>query len=478
MIPLSLREIADAVGGDVVGGDPDTLVTGSVEFDSRLVGPGGLFAAFAGAKADGHDFVPQAVQAGAAAVLGIRPTQAPTIVVADPLAALGRLARAVVDRLPELVVVGVTGSSGKTSTKDMIVQLLSGMGPTVGPAGSFNNELGLPHTVLKADEQTRFLVLEMGSRGTGHLKYLCEIAPPNVAVVVNVGVAHIGEFGSVDAIAGAKSELVAALRPSGVAVLNADDERVRGMAALAKKAGAGVVFAGEAADAVVRAEGIELDERGRASFTLRTPESSQAVRLPISGRHQAANALLAAGVALALGATPADVAAALGELRLASTRRMDVFDRSDGVTVIDDSYNANPASTAVALHALQAIGAGRRRVAVLGYLAELGEQEREGHREVGQLAAELGGHRLVVVGAEAAPMDDGARAVPDWGGVSVVVSDQDAAVAWLRAELRPGDVVLVKGSRYRTWAVADQLRGEEFTVLPSADGSARSMVTS
>ena len=466
------------MGGTLVGGDPEIVVSGSVEFDSRQIGPGGLFVAFPGATVDGHDFAPQAVQAGAVAVLGTRPTSGPTVVVDDPLAALGRLARVVVDRLPELVIVGITGSSGKTSTKDMIVQLLARLGPTVGPAGSFNNELGLPHTVLKADQQTRFLVLEMGSRGTGHLTYLCQIAPPRIAVVVNVGVAHIGEFGSVDAIATAKSELVAALAPGGQAVLNADDERVRAMAPLAEKAGAMVVFAGEAQDATVHAEQVELDERGRASYILRTPEGSRAVRLGISGRHQSGNSLLAAAVARSAGMDLPELAAALGELRLASTRRMDVFDRLDGVTVIDDSYNANPASTAAALQALAAIGAGRRQVAVLGYLAELGDQERDGHEQVGRLAAELGVHRLVVVGGEAAPMDDGARAVPEWGGVSVVVSDQDAAVAWLRAELRPGDVVLVKGSRYRTWAVADQLRGEDFTVLPSADGSARPMVTS
>ncbi len=231
MIPMSLAEIAAAVDGAVVGGDPDIVVTGAVEFDSRSICPGGLFAAFAGANADGHDFAPAALAAGAVAVLGTRPTQAPTVVVPDTLVAMGRLARAVVDRLPQLTIVAITGSSGKTSTKDLIVGLLTRLGPTVGPPGSFNNELGLPHTVLRADSATSYLVLEMGARGPGHLTYLCQIAPPQVAVVVNVGVAHIGEFGSVEAIAAAKSELVQALSPGGVAVLNADDPRVRMMAA-------------------------------------------------------------------------------------------------------------------------------------------------------------------------------------------------------------------------------------------------------
>jgi UDP-N-acetylmuramoyl-tripeptide--D-alanyl-D-alanine ligase len=475
MIPMSLAEIAAAVDGTLVGGDPDTTVTGSVEFDSRAVGAGGLFAAFAGASADGHEFAGPAVAAGAVAVLGTRPTTAPTIVVPDTLDALGRLARAVVDRLPELTIVGVTGSSGKTSTKDMLVSLLARLGPTVGPPGSFNNELGLPHTVLKADGQTRFLVLEMGARGRGHLSYLCQIAPPRIAVEINVGDAHIGEFGSVEAIAAAKAELVSSLPPDGVAVLNADDERVRAMAA---QTAATVVLAGEAADATVRAEDVRLDEKGRASYTLATPDGRAPVRLRVAGRHQVGNSLLAAAVAWvagrgrlagatssAAGGSVPELATALGEFTPASSRRMDVFDRPDGITVIDDSYNANPASTTAALQALATIGSGRRRVAVIGYLAELGEREREGHAQVGRVAAELGVDRLIVVGAQAAPIHDGAVAVPSWGGESVVVSDQDAAVAWLRESLRPGDVVLVKGSRYRTWTVADALRGEDLIGL-------------
>lgn len=465
---MTLAEIASAVGGSLVDGDGSTVVSeavvsGGVEFDSRKVGPGGLFVAFAGETVDGHEFVGPAVAAGAVAVLATKPTDAPTIVVDDCLTAIGRLARAVVDRLPDLTIVGITGSSGKTSTKDLVVQLLTRLGPTVGPPGSFNNELGLPHTVLKADASTRFLVLEMGARGAGHLTYLCRIAPPRIAVVVNVGVAHIGEFGSVDAIAEAKAELVQALPADGLAVLNADDPRV---AAMAGQTTAPAVLVGETPDTAgvrgdsetLRAQDVTLDARGRASYTLRAAEGTTGVTLGISGPHQVTNSLLAAGVARALGMPLADLGPALGDLRLVSTRRMDVFDRPDGVTVIDDSYNGNPASTAAALHAQAAIGPGRRRIAVLGYLAELGDMEYDGHAQVGRLAAELGVDRLVVVGAGAEPIHDGAMAVPEWGGESVVVSDQDAAVAWLRGELRPGDVVLVKGSRYRTWAVADTLR--------------------
>ena len=448
-------------------------MTGSVEFDSRAVAPGGLFVAFAGEKVDGHDFAPAALAAGAVAVLGTRPVHGPTIVVDDPLLALGALARAVVDRLPELTIIAITGSSGKTSTKDLIAQLLRRLGPTVAPAGTFNNELGLPHTVLMADRQTRFLVVEMGARGAGHLRYLCRIAPPRVGVVINVGVAHIGEFGSVEAIAAAKGELVEAVAQDGVAVLNVDDERVR---AMASRTPAAVVGVGEAPDAAVRAVDVSLDERGRASYTLVTSAGRVAVRLALSGRHQVGNTLAAAAVALGQGMALTELGPALGDLRLVSTRRMDVFDRVDGVTVIDDSYNANPASTAAALHALAAIGPGRRRIAVLGYLAELGEQERAGHEEVGRLGAELGTDRIVVVGAAAGPIHDGARQVADWGGESVLVTDQDAAVALLRVELRSGDVVLVKGSRYRTWAVADFLRdttiSQDRTALPDMAAAA------
>jgi UDP-N-acetylmuramoyl-tripeptide--D-alanyl-D-alanine ligase len=465
VIPLSLGEVATAVSGEVVDGDPSTVVTGGVEFDSRKIGPGGLFVAFVGERADGHDFAPVALAAGAVGVLGSRPVPGvPTVVVPDPLAAMAALARAVLDRLPGLTVIGLTGSSGKTTTKDLIAQLCARLGPTVAPPGSFNNELGHPYTVLQADAKTRFLVLEMGARGPGHLRYLAGIAPPRIGVVLNVGVAHIGEFGSVDAIAQAKGELAEAVPPDGLVVLNADDPLVRAMAVRTR---ARVTLVGEAPDANLRAQDVTLDERGRASYTLVVRNGSARVTLGVPGRHQVANTLAAAAVGRELGMPLADLVPALAALTLVSTRRMDVFDRPDGVTVIDDSYNANPASTAAALNALAAIGTGRRKVAVLGYMAELGEHERSGHESVGALAATLDVDRLVVVG-EAAPVHDGAATVAGWAGSSVVVPDQAAAVALLRDELRPGDVVLVKGSRYRTWEVADALRADSLPVVEGA----------
>jgi UDP-N-acetylmuramoyl-tripeptide--D-alanyl-D-alanine ligase len=442
---MTLDEIVAITGGRLVNADPAAVVSGPVEYDSRLVTPDGLFVAFAGDKVDGHDF---AATVGVP-VLGTRDTGMPGIVVADQLTALARLARVVVDRLPQLTVVGLTGSSGKTTTKDYIGQLLSRLGPTIAPPGSLNNELGHPYTVLKATTETRFLVLEMGARGVGHIRHLAQVAPPRIGVVLNVGAAHIGEFGSMEGTARAKGELVEALPAEGTAILNADDPLV---APMAGRTAARVVRFGESTRADVRAGDVQLDERGRASYTL----AGRRVRLGVTGRHQVSNTLAAAAVALELGMPLDDLVTALGEISIASSRRMDVFDRpADGVTVIDDSYNANPSSTAAALRALAAIGAGRRTVAVLGYMAELGEHERDGHEEVGRLAAELGVGRLIAIG-DARPVLAGAAGVAGWTGQAVHADDQPAAIKLL--DLEPGDVVLVKGSRYRTWDVADWLR--------------------
>jgi UDP-N-acetylmuramoyl-tripeptide--D-alanyl-D-alanine ligase len=458
MITMTLAEIAAAVGGRIAQAPAQLAVTGSVEYDSRACGPGSLFVAFDGDKVDGHDFAGAALAAGAVAVLGTRELPGvPMVLVGDPLDALARLARAVLDRLPGLTVVGLTGSSGKTTTKDLTAALVSRLGPTIAPAGSFNNELGHPYTVLKAGPDTGYLVLEMGARGVGHIRHLAQAAPPRIGVVLNVGVAHLGEFGSVEQIALAKGELVEALPADGLAVLNADDPRVRAMAG---RTAASVWLVGEADDAQLRAVDVALDDAGRASYTLRTPAGSVPVRLAVAGRHQVGNTLAAAAVALRLGLDLSEVADALAEAVLVSTRRMDVFQRADGVTVIDDSYNANPGSMAAALRALVAMRTGGRRVAVLGYMAELGGYERAGHEEVGRLAAQLGVDRVIVVGGQAAPIQDGAGSVADWKGSAVLVGEQDDAVALLRTELADGDIVLVKGSRYRTWRVVDALRAD------------------
>jgi UDP-N-acetylmuramoyl-tripeptide--D-alanyl-D-alanine ligase len=468
MIEMTLAEVAAATGGTLRAADPAVRVTGAVEFDSRRVGTGGLFAAFAGERADGHDYAAGAIAAGAVAVLGSRVVDGvPMVLVADPLAALGALARAVVDRAPELTVIGVTGSSGKTTTKDLLAQALAQQGPTVAPVGSFNNELGHPYTALQVSPHTRYLVLEKGARGLGHVAHLCRVAPPRIGVVLNVGVAHIGEFGSAEAIAQAKGELVEALPADGVAVLNLDDAQV---AAMAHRTAASVVGyssdgarpAGSVAGGSVRARDVRLDPRGRPAYTLVTAAGTVRVSLGLVGAHQVGNTLAVAAVLGELAVPLHEVAGMLGELRTVSPRRMDVTERPDGVTVIDDSYNANPASVAAALRALAAMGGGRRRtVAVLGYMAELGDHEQAGHEQVGRLAADLAVDLVLVVGEAAAPIHHAARGRRQWEGDSVLVPDQEQAVRVLAERLCPGDVVLVKGSRYRTWDVADRLRRPE-----------------
>jgi UDP-N-acetylmuramoyl-tripeptide--D-alanyl-D-alanine ligase len=485
MIPLPVTEIAAITGGTLVvdhlasvGGDDaraaaEVVVTGPVVTDSRQAVPGALFAALPGERVDGHDYAAAAARSGAVAILAARPLPeagAPVIVVSDVTFALGLLARAVLGRLPGATVVGITGSSGKTSTKDLTAQVVERLGPTIAPEGSLNNEIGLPLTVLRADETTKYLVLEMSARGIGHIAYLTGIAPPRIGAVLNVGRAHAGEFGSIDAVAKAKGELVEALPAAsagGVAVLNADDPNVVAMAARTQ---ARVITtsvdradAEPNGDADVRASGLTLDDLGRASFTLHARGSSAPVTLTLHGGHHVANALAAAAVAAELGMEVPAIADALTAATARSKKRMELHERPDGVLVVNDAYNANPDSTRAAIEALAHLaGNGRRGLAVLGYMAELGDIATQSHQEAGRLAAQAGAAVIVAVGAEAAPVLDGARATVGWPGEAVAVADPKAAVAALRNRLRPGDVVLVKASKSAgLWEVADGLLAEE-----------------
>ncbi|MFI9049741.1 UDP-N-acetylmuramoyl-tripeptide--D-alanyl-D-alanine ligase [Streptomyces sp. NPDC053427] len=476
MISLSLAEIASIVGGQMHDiPDADRTVTGPVVMDSRQVRPGGLFVAFAGERVDGHDFAAGAVEAGAVAVLAARPVGAPAIVVDDVIAALGALARAVVGRLGTKVV-ALTGSAGKTSTKDLIAQLLQRHGPTVWPEGNLNNEIGLPLTALRADATTRHLVLEMGARGVGHIRYLAELTPPEIGVVLNVGTAHIGEFGGREQIAVAKGELVEALPAHGIAVLNADDPYVRAMAERTK---ARTVLFGEAESADIRAENVRLSDLGQPAFTLHTPSGCSDVTMRLYGEHHVSNALAAAAVAHELGMPVDEIATALSEAGTLSRWRMEVSERADGVTVVNDAYNANPESMRAALRALVAMGAaakakGGRTWAVLGEMAELGEDSLAEHDAVGRLVVRLNVSKLVAVGGrEAAWLDMGAKNEGSWGEESVHVSDARAAVDLLRSELQPGDVVLVKASRsVGLERVAAALLGGESVI--GAEGGAAS----
>jgi UDP-N-acetylmuramoyl-tripeptide--D-alanyl-D-alanine ligase len=453
MIEMRLADVAAVTGGRLHRASGDERVT-AVEFDSRSAGPGTLFLTLPGARVDGHDFVPAVLEAGATGVLTARELDAPGVVVplgrrstdtylgaADPdgsgagvLAALAALARHQTANLPELRTVGITGSAGKTSTKDLVAALLAPLGPLVAPPGSFNTELGMPWTALRADGSTRTLVLEYSARRAGHIAGMTRVVTPDVAVVLNVGSAHLDEFGSVEGIAQAKGELVEALSPEGVAVLNADDPNVLGMAP--RTAGRVVTF-GRSPDADVRAEEIHLDA-ARPRFTLVTATGSAPVALQLVGEHQISNALAAATVALELGVDVETVAKLLTDATPASRWRMEVTERPDGVTIVNDAYNANPDSMRAGLRALEALGAGRRTWAVLGPMGELGAAIDAAYASVATTARETGVAELVAVG----PTGYAAT----FRGTHEV-ADVDAAVALLREALRPGDVVLIKGGR-------------------------------
>ncbi|TDT93329.1 UDP-N-acetylmuramoyl-tripeptide--D-alanyl-D-alanine ligase [Streptomyces sp. 846.5] len=444
MIPLTLDEIAAISGGTLTDApDPGATVTAPLAFDSRLPIIGSLFLCLSGeGNRDGHDFAAAATDAGAVGVLATRPVGVPAIVVADVLQAAAELTRHLSGKLTGTSVIGLTGSSGKTSTKDLIAQILPGLGSTVATEQSFNNEFGVPVTVSRADASTRFLVLEMGAKGIGHIRDLTRMAPLESGIVLNVGAAHLGKFGSRDAVAQAKGELVENLPSTGYAILNADDPNVLPMAARTR---ATVITFGLGDHALVRAHDVRLDDQGRAGFTLDSPQGSAPVQLRVVGEHYVSNALAAAALALAYGMPPQATADALSAAEPISAGRMQVTDRADGLTVVNDAYNANPDSVRAALHALAALTGptGRRGIAVLGPMLELGPTSEQDHADAGALAASLG-FDVVAVGstpdAYAIASGAGARAV-------LAATDREDALRQLQSLARPGDVVLVKASR-------------------------------
>jgi UDP-N-acetylmuramoyl-tripeptide--D-alanyl-D-alanine ligase len=457
VIALRLSEIARITGGrlhaavagstgDLIGtARADPLVDGPVVTDSREAADGSLYIARIGEALDGHLFVAAARARGAVAALTSRPVaDLPCVVVQDVQVAFVSLAHALVERSEHAVVIGITGSSGKTSTKDLLWSVLQRHGETVANVGSLNSPVGVPLTVCRITATTKYLVLEMGSRGIGHITYLTAIAPPQIGVVLNVGTAHMSEFGSREAIGTAKAELVQALPATGFAVLNADDPIVWGMAGLTQ---AQVIAVGQSPRATVRALDIRLDPQGRASFTLVTDQGSAAVALGLHGEHHVGNALAVAAVALTVGMGLDDVASALGLARPLSRWRMEVHERADGVTIVNDAYNANPDSMCAALKALAAMGQGRRTWAVLGEMRELGAASFTEHDALGRLAVRLNVSRLVAVGQGTQPIERGARDEGASGEQSTWVPDTDAAYELLVQHLSPGDVVLVKSSR-------------------------------
>ena len=457
----SAQWIAEAVSGRLVGND--VPVTGPVVTDSREAQAGSLYVARRGESADGHAFVSGAVERGAVAVIVEHEVDEAVaqIVVEDSTEALGALARAHVDKLRssgDLDVIAMTGSVGKTTTKDLLLQIMSEDGPTVAPKLSFNNEVGLPLTVLLADETTRHLVLEMGASGPGHITYLTDIVAPDVAIELCVGHAHVGGFGGFEGVAAAKAELIKGTRPGGPVILNTDDPNVEAMAPLAT--GRVIRFSAsgnERADIVAR--DVRLDRADRASFTLVTPEGEAPIELKIVGRHHVANALAAAAGALTLGVSLQPVATVLSRARALSPHRMDVHELMSvdgtGLTLIDDSYNANLDSMRAGIAALASIGRDRRRIAVLGEMLELGEESQSLHQQVGALIADAGVDTLIGLGADAHYYLEGAPEVPN----RVLAADPQDAARLALSHAEDGAVVLVKGSfGSQSWQVADILR--------------------
>ncbi|MDU0968584.1 MAG: UDP-N-acetylmuramoyl-tripeptide--D-alanyl-D-alanine ligase [Actinomycetaceae bacterium] len=450
----TLAEVAQAVDGKLVG--TDAPITGSVVTDSREVADGSLYVARRGEHADGHRFLGSARAAGAAGAIvtdaeAARAAGLPAVVVADATVALGLLAKYHVRRLREagpLEVVGITGSAGKTTTKDLLRQVLQTVAPTVAPKLSYNNEVGLPLTALAAGAQTRYLVLEEGASGPGHIAYLTALIPLDFAVELMVGQAHLGGFGSVEALAAAKAELVEGLLPTGCAILNADDPRVMAMASKAPR----VTTFGRAPGADVRADNVTLDA-WRPRFDLVIGGKSAPVALTLVGAHHVANALAAAAAAHALGMDVDQIAQALSEARALSPHRMAVSDLSGDVVLIDDSYNANPDSLRAGLDALAGIAAPRpgHTIAVIGEMLELGPTSDDLHAECGAYAKALGVDHVVTLG-------EGARPFGAAFGDATPARDVDDAVAIVAGLVRPGDTILVKGSNSSgAFRVADAL---------------------
>ncbi len=464
MIPVTLAQLARDCDGQVVG-TPTTEIL-NLTTDTRAITRGAIFAAIKGARVDGASLAGDALRKGAAAILTSDPVTAvacgakpeDVVVVDDVQVAIGKLARENLRRVrelgyPDVKVVAVTGSVGKTTTKDLLAAILAERGPIIAPPGSFNNELGLPLTVLRADDATATLVLEMGADHIGNIDYLTSIAPPDVSAVLIVARAHLGEFGGIENVALAKSELVTGT--AGPIILNADDARVAAMAELAL--GPVTTFS-RFGEADVRARDIHVDDSGRASFTLATPVGNAPVALQLVGEHHVTNALAAASISLALGIDLGHIAEVLSTTGPASPHRMDVRDLR-GITMIDDAYNGNPDSMRAGIAALAKLGSGRRKIALLGAMLELGEESAAEHAALAPVLKNAGVALLICVGSGLEELS-AAATTQDIDVVDTATPDD--ALALLDTVLATGDVVLLKGSHGSgVWKIADALVGED-----------------
>ncbi|MEE2815507.1 MAG: UDP-N-acetylmuramoyl-tripeptide--D-alanyl-D-alanine ligase, partial [Actinomycetota bacterium] len=435
--------------------------------DSREMVPGAVFVAKPGEATDGHRFVPAAADAGAVLAIVERPVDAPIsqIVVADAVTALADLAREVVARVRaagRLRIVGITGSNGKTTTKNFLARILSDEGETVAPVRSYNNEVGAPLTMLRVTHETRYLVSEFGAAGRGSIARLAGLVEPDVSVVLMVGLAHAGGFGGIEQTALAKSELVSAARADGTAVLNLDDPRVWAMRRIAEERGMSVVGFGQHPDAEVRADSIEVASDGTTAVIIADGEETP-LRLRVLGAHHVHNALAAISAARVLGVPVSASISRLETVQIAERWRMQPMG-SDRVRIINDAYNASPDSMAAALRTLAQIsGPHERTVAVLGAMSELGETAGEEHDRIGLLAVRLNIQRIVVVGPDARRLYLAAVGEGSWDGEAVHLPDQDAAFDYLTGELRDGDRVLVKSSNSAGLRHLGDRLGESFS---------------
>lgn len=471
MFDLTLGKVCEIVGGQLIG-DAAIRVSG-ISIDSRAAKPGDLFSAIVGERVDGHNFVSQAHEFGAAASLVSKSVSGDHVLVPaspdalDPVIhAIAKISAHSRSLMRGTEVIGVTGSSGKTSTKDMIGQILSHAGVTHAPAGSLNNELGLPLTLLSAPNDVKYLVAEMGMRGQGHIAHLCNLAQPTIGVITNVGQAHIGEVGSIDGIAKAKSELVKAIPVSGVVVLNADDERVIAMRSLTQ---ATVFTYGLSKTADVRAENLQLTAFGSYTFDLVYRGDRIPASIPILGEHNVLNALAAAAVGLAVGMEVLDIARALTTMKQLSKWRMEVHQVPGNVTIINDAYNANPESMSAALQTLAAIPASGKTIAILGKMHELGDASNAIHAQIAKLAINLGVSKVIAVGESARSYalstlasTASAQDVSDsMNQKSVWLPDFEAACDYIVKQVNSGDILLFKASRAEHFEVlAEQIEVE------------------
>jgi len=450
MIAISLQEISEAIGAKLIG-DGTVVISGSVETDSRLIKAGSLFVAKPGEVTDGHEFVSSAIANGAVALIVEHEVTStvPQLVVKDSVHALGLLAKHVVAKvkaLGQLKVIGVTGSNGKTTTKNMLREVLSTKGKTIAPEESFNNEVGAPYSMLKIDEQTKFLVVEMGAGGPGTIKYLAQMCEPDIGIELKVGLAHAGEFGGIEATENIKAELVEELAPTGIALLNFDDERVMNMATRTK---AKALTFGLGQDSDYSASDVAISLSG-TSFGFSAPDGTKSkVNLHILGEHHVYNALAALATGEILGVDRKEAIQAIESMKLAEKWRMELGVAESGLTVINDAYNASPDSMRAALQTLAQLGriSGKKTVAVMGEMAELGEFSAHEHDAIGRIAVRLNLGQVVVVGKAAKLIHMGASQEGSWDGESQYFDEISNALAYLREMLTGDEIVLVKSSK-------------------------------